>query len=56
LSVVGYRDLCDKEKEFSIFPFCESVERCVDFLSKLGAFGGGDTPEDICGAFHEALT
>lgn len=52
--VVGwYRDYCDPK----VFEFCESSEpsKIMDFVSKLGATGGGDTPEAVKTGLNEVL-
>lgn len=54
LSIVGYRDFCDS-KRFEILPFTPKIETAKTFLTKLRADGGGDTPEDVNGAFQKAL-
>lgn len=36
-------------------PFNENIEEVTKFIAKALPFGGGDAPEDICGAFEEAL-
>jgi len=55
VSFVGYRDHCDKKTRFSIIDFTENLEEVKIFISKTEASGGGDTPEDIAGAFKNAL-
>lgn len=52
ISVVSYRDLCDKEKNLTVLPFTNQKDVALSFISKLTAMGGGDTPEDICGGFQ----
>ena len=55
ISVVAYRDHCDKGKRLEVLPFTDKKDIVLDFVSKLAAMGGGDDPEDICGGFDEAL-
>ena len=56
VAVIGYRDICDRNGEFSIFPFNSDINEVVRFLSTLQAYGGGgDGPEDMAGAFNHAL-
>jgi hypothetical protein len=47
--------LCDKEKNLQVLPFTKEKDAALGFISKLTAYGGGDTPEDICGGFEQAL-
>lgn len=37
-----------------ILPFTDSLQAALEFINKLAAFGGGDTPEDLAGAIGEA--
>lgn len=55
VSVVAYRDICDKEKNLQVLPFTNQKDTAHSFISSLSAMGGGDTPEDVCGGFQEAL-
>ena len=50
ISIIGYRDHCDKNRIEKI-DFTEDVGEVHKFLGRLLASGGGDTPEDICGGF-----
>lgn len=54
ISIVAYRDFCDKNR-FEILSFTSSLNDAKIFLDKLKADGGGDTPEDVNGAFQKAL-
>lgn len=47
--------MCDKEKNLQVLPFTKEKDAALGFISKLTAYGGGDTPEDICGGFEQAL-
>lgn len=38
-----------------MFQFSSDVNKCEKFLNLLEADGGGDTPEDMAGAFNLAL-
>jgi hypothetical protein len=38
-----------------VLPFTNSKDIVVKFINDLLAMGGGDTPEDICGAFRQVL-
>jgi hypothetical protein len=49
LAIVGYRDIRDT-KRFEVLDFGSSVEMFKNFLSKLEATSGADTPEDLAGA------
>ena len=54
VAIVAYRDHCDSKKH-EIRHFTESSEVAKSFLKTLQADGGGDTPEDVNGAFQIAL-
>lgn len=54
ISIVAYRDVQDK-KRFEVLPFTREKDIVIQFIAKLTAMGGGDTPQDICGAFKQAL-
>jgi hypothetical protein len=49
LAIVGYPDIRDT-KRFEVLDFGSSVEMFKNFLSKLEATSGADTPEDLAGA------
>ena len=51
---VGYRDHCDAQR-FSISPFTEDIAQIKEFISKVGAMGGGDFPEDVVGGLRKCL-
>ena len=54
ISIVAYRDISD-QKRFEVLPFTHSSDEAKQFLDKLKADGGADTPEDVNGAFQKAL-
>ena len=54
IAVVAYRDIGDKPGN-ELFAFNADAEKAKQFLDKQGPSGGGDTPEDINGAFQLAL-
>ena len=51
---VGYRDHCDTER-FAIHPFTDDITKIKDYISKVGAIGGGDFPEDVVGGLRKCL-
>jgi len=55
LAMVGYRDFCDGKDRLETLDFVSSVDSFEHFVNKLVAKGGGDTPEDMAGAFEKAL-
>ncbi|CAM9749316.1 unnamed protein product, partial [Heterosigma akashiwo] len=58
LAFLGYRDLCDGEKQFEKADFSDELGHQVafkSFISDVRAFGGGDNPEDIAGALKHIL-
>ncbi len=55
ISIIAYRDYCDSNQRFEIFPFSTDIHKCLEFLSGLRALGGGDSPEDMATAFAKAL-
>lgn len=56
VSFIGYRDYDDRIKgDFICKDFTENVEEVKKFIKDLDAYGGGDEPEDIAGAFDAAL-
>ena len=54
VGIVGYRDVQDL-KRFEILPFTSNIQTARNFLDAIRADGGGDTPEDVNGAFQETL-
>lgn len=44
ISVVAYRDHCDKDKRLEVLGFTDKKDIVLDFVSKLAAMGGGDSP------------
>eukprot|EP01127_Copromyxa_protea_P014418 TRINITY_DN4008_c0_g1_i2.p1 TRINITY_DN4008_c0_g1~~TRINITY_DN4008_c0_g1_i2.p1 ORF type:complete len:543 (-),score=111.67 TRINITY_DN4008_c0_g1_i2:121-1749(-) len=56
-SFIGYRDHSDSERIVKLNQgFTESLSDLQDFLAPIRAFGGGDTPEDVAGAFKEVVS
>lgn len=56
ISFVGYRDFdCDQTNRYVTMDFTEDVELAKDFISKVNATGGADTPEDIAGGLKKGL-
>lgn len=51
---VGYRDIQDGNR-FSIHEFTDDLDKVKKFISSVTANGGGDTPEDVQGGFHQAF-
>ena len=54
IGAVGYRDFNDPNM-LEVFPFQEDADKARNFFDKLVATGGGDTPENVNGAFQKAL-
>lgn len=54
IGIVAYRDIGDRNR-FEVLSFIDSADTAKGFLDKLRADGGGDTPEDINGAFQKTL-
>ncbi|KAG3194400.1 hypothetical protein PC128_g9411 [Phytophthora cactorum] len=52
---VAYRDFCDGDKRLQVQTLTSNVAVARKFISSLGAFGGGDGPEDIPGGLEAAL-
>ncbi|TMW56778.1 hypothetical protein Poli38472_006788 [Pythium oligandrum] len=52
---VAYRDFCDGANRLQLHQLTEAIESVRHFISKLGAFGGGDGPEDIQGGLEQVL-
>ena len=55
VAFIAYRDFWDAG-QLNVTPFTDDVERCKAAVRAESASGGGDTPEDMCGAFHMAST
>jgi len=53
VSLVGYRDLIDREKRFVIKDFSIDPAEISSVLETEKAEGGGDIPEDVLGALLE---
>jgi hypothetical protein len=54
---VCYRDPVDEEEEkHEVFDFTGNDEELADWLGKIEATGGGDTPEDFVGALEAVFT
>ena len=54
ISFVGYRDIRDFTR-FEIQDFTSDITSLEQFISKVIAMGGNDTPEDIAGALNKSL-
>ena len=54
VAFVGYRDFCDKSI-YDVHDFTYLDTTMKKFISKRKAKGGGDAPEDVQGALHQAL-
>jgi len=54
VAFVGYRDFCDKSI-YDVHDFTYLDQEMKKFISKRKAKGGGDAPEDVQGALHQAL-
>lgn len=54
VAFVGYRDFCDKSI-YDVHDFTYLDADMKKFISKRKAKGGGDAPEDVQGALHQAL-
>jgi hypothetical protein len=54
ISVIGYRDYCDKVK-LEVLPFTNDLSYVKYFLSNLHATGGGDQPEDMLSGFKAMI-
>ena len=53
LAFVGYRDLCDEDRNYSILPFTKSATAFRDFLNKVCAFGGCSHTADVAGGLNQ---
>lgn len=47
---LGYRDFDDSER-FSLFDFSSDANKMENHLANVNACGGGDSAEDVIGAF-----
>ncbi len=54
VAVVGYKDHMD-HPSIQFLDFTPSTDEVHDFLDKLSATGGCDTPEDVLGGIRQAL-
>ena len=54
VAFVGYRDWCDKEKQFEILCFTKDINVFKAKLQSIEATGGGDIPEDVLGGLAKA--
>lgn len=50
VSLIGYRDFGDS-KQFEYLPLTANIDDVYSSLASISVSGGGDTPEDILGAF-----
>ena len=58
ISFVGYRDYVEVSKpegQYVSIDFTPNIHEVEEFISNIDAYGGGDEPEDIAGAFKLAL-
>ena len=58
ISFVGYRDYVEVSKpegQYVSIDFTGNIHEVEEFISNIDAYGGGDEPEDIAGAFKLAL-
>jgi hypothetical protein len=55
VAFIAYRDFGDSG-QLNVTGFTRDVEACKQKVNSERASGGGDTPEDVCGAFHMAST
>ena len=54
VGIVAYRDVQDTPR-FDILQFTSNIQEARDFLNRIRTSGGGDTPEDVNGAFQKVL-
>mgnify|MGYP003385901497 CR=1 FL=1 len=45
----GYRDHCDVNHRFEVFPFSSDLDAFAQFVASVKDAGGGDLPEDVLG-------
>lgn len=56
VAFIGYRDFCSSEKDrYDIHDFTYDHESMKTYISGRKAMGGGDGPEDVCGALYHGL-
>ena len=55
VAFVAYRDYGDGTKHFEILDFTDDISLFSDFVGRITASGGGDTPEDVLGAINQTL-
>lgn len=55
MAFVGYKDFCDGEDHFEIFPFSSDISAFQSFVAAVSVRGGGDTPEDVNGGLRAVL-
>ena len=58
IGFVGYRDYTEDPTpvgQYVSLDFTDNVEEVKEFITKIEAYGGGDEPEDIAGAFEKVL-
>ena len=51
VSLICYRDFSDKNDQIEYCTYTTDINRIREILKSIRAFGGGDTPEDLWGAF-----
>ena len=55
VAFVAYRDYGDGTKHFEILDFTDNTNLFTDFVGRITASGGGDTPEDVLGAINQTI-
>jgi Mg-chelatase subunit ChlD len=55
ISMIAYRDYCDKERIIEKIPATNNIEKIRGFISNIRCDGGGDDPEAIEVALEEIL-
>jgi len=53
LAFVGYRDLCDGDRNYSILDFTQSVDEFRDFVGAISASGGCSHTADVAGGLYQ---
>lgn len=56
VAFIGYRDFCSPENQrYDIHDFTYDHESMKTYIGGRQALGGGDCPEDVCGALYHGL-
>ena len=55
VAFVAYRDYGDGAKHFEILDFTENIEIFTNFVGRISATGGDDSPEDVLGAIDKTI-